>query len=101
MAGPGTDTRLVRPLRNGQITIPADFRKRLQIDDHTLLQITLEGSELRIKPVRVQNTAAGSPWLKDLYELFAPVRREAMPYSEAEIDAAIDQAVRAVRDPHG
>ncbi len=30
--------KLVRPLRNGQITIPAEFRQRLAIDEHTLLQ---------------------------------------------------------------
>lgn len=41
----------------------------------------------------------GSPWLKELYDLFAPVRQEAVAaeMSEAEINAAIDAAVRAVR----
>jgi bifunctional DNA-binding transcriptional regulator/antitoxin component of YhaV-PrlF toxin-antitoxin module len=90
-------TKLVRPLRGGQITIPAAMRKRLGITDDTLLQLTLEGAELRIRPVKAVETAAGSPWLRELYDLFAPVRDEAASQPEAEVDAAIDRAVRAVR----
>ena len=38
-------SKIVRQLRGGQITIPAEFRKRLGID--SLLQMTLAGDELR------------------------------------------------------
>jgi hypothetical protein len=41
-----------------------------------------------------------SHWLKDLYDLFAPVREEACRYDEAEIDQAIDAAVAAARRKH-
>jgi len=47
-------------------------------------------------PVRATR-AAGSPWLKDLYDLFAPVRVEAARYSEEEVDQDIERAVAAVR----
>ena len=90
-------TRVVRQLRSGQITIPAEFRKRLGMTEATLLQLTLRGGELHIKPLRVTDTAAGSPWLKELYERFAPVREEAKGYSEEEVNAAIDEAVKAAR----
>jgi hypothetical protein len=40
---------------------------------------------------------AGSPWLLELYELFAPVRESLAPYSEDEINDAIDEAIAAVR----
>src|SRR3990170_3070592 len=90
-------TRIVRPLRGGQITIPAEFRKRLGLGPDDLLKLTLVEGELRIKPVRVAETGEGSPWLKELYDLFAPVREEAKDVSEQEIDAAIDQALAAVR----
>ena len=93
-------TRIVRPLRSGQITIPASFREKLGITGDSLLQISLIQGELRIKPVRPTETAAGSPWLKELYERFAPVRHEAESYSEEEINTAIDQAVKAVRRSH-
>lgn len=93
-------TRIVRPLRSGQITIPAEFRKQLGLTDDTLLQITLHSDELRVKPLRVAETAAGSPWMRQLYDLFAPVRDEAKELPEEEIDAAIDRAVAAVRKRH-
>lgn len=95
-------TRTVRPLRNGQITIPIDFRRELGISDDSLLQVTLEGDELRIVKLRAAPAAAGSPWLAELYERFAPVRQEAIDsgYTEEEISEAIDQAVAGARLKH-
>ncbi|HEY4689578.1 MAG TPA: AbrB/MazE/SpoVT family DNA-binding domain-containing protein [Anaerolineae bacterium] len=46
-------TRLVKPHGRGQITIPADFRQRLGIDEETLLQMTLKGARIEITPLRV------------------------------------------------
>jgi AbrB family looped-hinge helix DNA binding protein len=93
-------TRLVRTLRNGQITIPAEFRKQLGLDEHSLLRVTLDDGELRIRPVRVSEQPAGSPWLKELYDLFAPWREIALEkgYTEDEINTAIDEALREVRE---
>lgn len=92
-------TRIVRPLRSGQITIPAEFREKLAIGPDSLLQVTLMQGELRVRPLSVTERGAGSPWLKELYETFAPVRQEAEAkgYTEGEIDTAIDEAVKAVR----
>jgi bifunctional DNA-binding transcriptional regulator/antitoxin component of YhaV-PrlF toxin-antitoxin module len=99
VSGKEGTTRLVRPLRGGQITIPAEFRKMLGIGDDTVLQLTLRDGELRMKPLRVMETAKGSPWLRELYDEFAPARQEALEreYSNEEINAAIDEAVDAVR----
>ena len=91
-------SRIVRPLRGGQVTIPVEFRKSLGITPETLLQLSVIDGELRIKPLSVRNTVGGSPWLKELYDLFAPVREEAQRFSSEEIDAAIDEAVKAVRE---
>ena len=66
-------TKIVRPLRGGQVTIPAAFRKELGIGDETMLRMTLIDGELRIKPVQMTETSKGSPWLRELYEYFAPV----------------------------
>jgi bifunctional DNA-binding transcriptional regulator/antitoxin component of YhaV-PrlF toxin-antitoxin module len=93
-------TRIVQPLRSGQITIPAEFRRRLGITQDTMLRMTLEDEELRISPLRTTETVSGSPWFVALYNEFAPVREEAARYSEEEIDAAIDEAVVAVRNKH-
>lgn len=92
-------TKIVRPLRSGQITIPATFRKQLGIDEQTLLQMTLVEGELHIKPVAVREPSQGSGWLRELYDYFAPVRDEAVAkgYTEDEINDAIDDAVAAAR----
>lgn len=93
-------TKIVRPLRGGQITIPAEFRKRLGITEDTVLRVTLEGRTLRIVPLETRESSPGSSWLKDLYDLFAPVREEAAHLSEEEINQAIDEAVRQSRERH-
>ena len=93
-------TRIVRQLRGGQITIPADYRRLLGITDDSLLQMSTEAGELRIKPVRVTDQA-GSDWIKELYDQFAPVRKQAAKLSEQEVNSAIDEAVQAVRKAHG
>ncbi len=90
-------TKLIRPLRNGQITIPAEFRNKLDIDEHTLLQIELAGRELHIRPVKVAKAEAGAGWAQELYELYAPVREEAARYDEKQVNADINRAVAAVR----
>jgi bifunctional DNA-binding transcriptional regulator/antitoxin component of YhaV-PrlF toxin-antitoxin module len=92
-------TRTIRPLRSGRITIPADFRRQLGITDESLLQMSVEGEELRIRTLQTVSDAAGSPWLAELYRRFAPVREEAIEegYTEEEINEAIDRAVVAVR----
>ena len=100
MSQAARSTRIVRSLRNGQVTIPADFRRELGIDADTLLQVTLDRGELRITPVRTSREPPRSAWLRELYEQFAPVRDEARALSEAEINAAIDEAVEAVRSKH-
>jgi bifunctional DNA-binding transcriptional regulator/antitoxin component of YhaV-PrlF toxin-antitoxin module len=92
-------TRTIKAIRSGQITIPADFRRELDITDDSLLQMTLEGDGLRITKLHTAPDATGSPWLAELYERFAPVRQEALDqgYTEEEINAAIDRAVAGVR----
>lgn len=88
-------TQLVRSLRGGQITIPAAFRGKLGIGSDTWLQVSLDGQELRIKPVQVSDRLGDKTWLKKLYDHFSEVRREAGKYSEEEINKVIDQAVNA------
>ncbi len=48
---------------------------------------------------RTTTDTAGSPWLAELYQRFAPVRQEAIDrgYTEDDINDAIDAAVTAVR----
>lgn len=91
---------LVKPLRNGQITIPIAMRRELGIDERTMFQLSVtDDREIRLKPIRLDEETKGSPWLKDLYEYFAPVREEvaASGMSEDEVNDLIDEAIAAVR----
>jgi AbrB family looped-hinge helix DNA binding protein len=94
-----SQSKIVRSLRGGQITIPAEFRDQLGIREDSLLRMTLDHGELHIVPVRVSTEQQGSPWLRELYEYFAPVRQEILEsgISEEELVADIEAAVAEVR----
>jgi bifunctional DNA-binding transcriptional regulator/antitoxin component of YhaV-PrlF toxin-antitoxin module len=91
------NTRLVRSLRSGQITLPADFRRILHLDEAMFLQVTLEGDELRIRAFAPDKLETGSDWLRDLYLLFRPVRRSAADMADQDINYAIDLAIAHLR----
>lgn len=95
--GREANSKIVKPLRGGQMTIPAEFREALRIDQNTLLKVTLEAGEMRVRPMRMAESTDGSAWLKELYDLFAPLRQDLSQYSEVEINEAIQQAVAKVR----
>jgi hypothetical protein len=81
------------------MTIPAEFRRELGVDDETMLRVTLLDGTMMVTPVRVDESRKGSPWLRELYEYFAPVREEilAQGISEEELFADIDAAIAEVR----
>ncbi len=89
--------RIVKQLRHGQITIPKDLREAIGMDAGDLLSIDLVNGKLEIQPVKVAPKEKGSPWARELYELFAPVRESLEGRSEEEIDAAVGEAVEEVR----
>ena len=94
-------TKLVRPLRGGQVTIPVEFRRSLGIDKDTMLSMTLTDGELVVRPIKFtqkDQKEGDSPWLRELYEYFAPVRDEILRrgISEEEVNAASLQYVRKI-----
>jgi AbrB family looped-hinge helix DNA binding protein len=92
-------TRIVRQLRNGQITIPKEFREALHLGSEDMLAVTLQDGKLQIETVRPMPRGSGSQWAKDLYDLYAPVRQSYAEsgMSEEEINAELDAAVRDAR----
>ena len=92
-------TRIVRPLRGGQITIPIEFRRELGIEEDSVLQVTLDDKELRIRRLETTERAGENDWFGALYDIFAPVRQEAIDkgYTDEEINAVIDEAAAEVR----
>jgi len=64
-------TRVVRPLSKGQITLPIEFRRRLNIDADTLLRLTLKGGRIEIVPVQpVPQEATLRDYTQDEIERF-------------------------------
>lgn len=90
-------SKIIKPLRGGQITIPFEFRQKLGIKEDTLLRVTLENDELRIRKVELREVSQGSPWLQELYQLLAPVRADLANYTEEDINTAIDEALKKIR----
>ena len=95
-----TNTRLVRPLRNGQITLPAAFRHALDLDQAPMLQITLQDGELRIRPYHPDRLETGSTWLADLYRLYRPVRQKISASNALDLDIVIDTLVARLQGGH-
>jgi AbrB family looped-hinge helix DNA binding protein len=93
--------KIVKQLRHGQITIPKELREALGLEDDDLLSISLAGGKLEIEPLKVAPKTAGSPWARELYQLFAPVRKSLEGYREEEINQAVEEAVREVRSEKG
>ena len=91
------NTKRIRVLRGGRITIPSIFRAKLGIDHTTLLLISVVGQELRIRPMQLIGSRQNPAWTHELYGLFAPVRKEAARHSEKDVDAEIDRAITLVR----
>ncbi len=85
--------------RQGRITIPTEFRKRLNIDDEPLFLVSLVDGELLIVPVRGPNQNESSAWLREFHEVYAPIREEILRHgiSEEEVSADIDAAIAGVR----
>ena len=96
-------TRIVRSARDGRLTIPVEFRRALGIGEATELVLTLKDGELRLRPVGTDQTPKGSPWLRELYDYFAPVRQEAEEkgYTDEQINEWIDEALAAYRREQG
>ena len=89
--------KVVKQLRHGQITIPKELREAIGLDEDDMLSITVAGDKLEVEPVKVASKTKGSPWARELYRMFAPVRESLKGHSEEDVNAAIDEALREAR----
>ena len=90
--------KVVKQLRHGQITIPKELREAIGLEEDDLLSISVAGDKLEVEPVKIATKKKGSPWAKELYELFAPVRESLRDRSEGEVNEAIDEALKEARE---
>jgi AbrB family looped-hinge helix DNA binding protein len=89
--------KVVKQLRHGQITIPKELREAIGLDEDDMLSITVAGDKLEVEPVKVASKAKESPWARELYQTFGPVRESLKGHSEEDVNAAIDEALREAR----
>jgi AbrB family looped-hinge helix DNA binding protein len=93
--------KIVKQLRHGQVTIPKELRDALGLEADDLLVMTLAGRKIEMEAVKVAPKAGGSPWARELYEEFAPVRESLRGRTEQEVNQAIDEAVEEARADAG
>ena len=89
-------------LRNGQITIPKEVRAKMGWEENDLLSVEVVDGAIRLKSAHPIAEYDQSPWLRDLYEKFAPVREGYLKsgLTEEEINEEIDAAIRSARARH-
>jgi len=85
---------LVKVIRNGQITIPKEFRNSLKIKDGDLLEIERSGFGFFVKPkVVLDKDEAMEKFMNGV----AQIREKMKGADPEEVDAAIADAVRAAK----
>lgn len=71
------------------------YEGRIEQGQIRLGDVPLLPEGARVYVVIPESETPGSPWVRELYSMFAAVREEAAPYSVEEVDADIDAAVAA------
>lgn len=82
---------IVKLLRNGQLTLPAAVRKKLKLTEGALLQVEVRNGTVTLQPLDRKALK------KQIAEMLAEERAAYRDRDPKEIDAAIAEAVEAVR----
>lgn len=86
---------LVKLIRHGQITLPAEFRRALDLKEGDYLEVEIEGDRIILKPkVVLDRTEA----IERLHRLMDKVQARNEDFSEEEVERDVQEAIRAVRD---
>lgn len=89
---------LVKVIRHGQITLPAEFRRALDLKEGDYLEVEIEGDRIILKPkVVLDRTEA----IERLHRLMDKVQARNEDFSEEEVERDVREAIRAVRDRRG
>ena len=85
---------LVKVIRHGQITLPADFREELDIKEGDYLEADMEGKTIVLRPKVFMDRADA---VKALHKMMAEVHERTKDLDPNEIDEVIEQAIKEVR----
>lgn len=87
---------LVRMLRGGQVTLPAEARKALKLSEGDYLELQVTDGTLTLRPVTVVDRAAADRQLGKILSRVAYTGPQPAPTEEEVMDMAVEDT-RAVR----
>lgn len=85
---------LVKIIRHGQITLPAELRRALNLAEGDYLEVELEDGRIVLKPKTVLDRNEA---IQKLHELMDRVQARNEEFSEEEVEREIQEAIQAVR----
>ena len=86
---------LVKVIRHGQITLPADLREELDIKEGDYLEAKLEGRTIVLRPnVLLDREDA----IKALHKIMTEVQSQTRDIDPEVIEQEVDEAIREVRE---
>ena len=86
---------LVKVIRHGQITLPADLREELDIKEGDYLEAKLEGRTIVLRPnVLLDREDA----IKALHKIMTEVQSQTKDIDPEVIEQEVDEAIREVRE---
>ncbi len=86
---------LVKIIRHGQITLPADFREELDIKEGDYLEAELEGKTIVLKPKLVMDRDDA---VKALHQIMSNVQSRNKDIDPETLENEIAEAIREVRE---
>jgi len=90
---------LVRMLRGGQVTLPAEARKALKLNEGDYLDLEVTGGAVTLKPVTVIDRAEADRQLGAILSRVKYIGPEPPPSEDEMMDMVVEE-VRAVRAEH-
>ncbi len=85
---------LVKVIRHGQITLPADFREELDIKEGDYMEAELEGKAIVLRPKVLLDREDA---VKALHRIMSDVQSRTKDISPEEIEREVAEAIREVR----
>jgi AbrB family looped-hinge helix DNA binding protein len=96
----GILTPLIKVIRHGQVTLPAEFREALALKEGDYLEAEIQEAAIVLRPAVVMSRDEAIHGLHDLMDR-VQARNQAIPDAEVDRDVAqAIQAVRSVKKPH-
>lgn len=85
---------LVKVIRHGQVTLPAQYREALELKEGDYLEVELKGDQIVLKPAVVLDREQA---ISQLHRLMDKVQAKTKHVPIKEIEADVAAAIKAVR----